>query len=546
MLGIVLAAAALLADFARNLSRLATHPAPKLAQNIEESIDVLSAALDKSKAVLRETEGRLDQSLARASSAEGALGGWGDTRDAMRRARENTVKVEMELKRIEDMLREERERYQDAVGKRKRGGGERSGLEGKIKERELEMEALRKKMEQLEKNEVKVREEKEKREEALGVEMKDRELELERVRLERVKAEEQAVGLEKRAADVSEQAEAAELALEETRRELQRMQKDLDEREKGREIMERESGEMEKKREELEELKGMMGDMEREVDDLKLELKSRDQIVNEVALESDELRSLLAARDAELKEVSTRLESAMLADVDSGGGDPEFSEMKLKEVKKNLDAEQLALSAEITKAQMASEDMSNQDVDLLGRLVKEMDAEGALMQAGLRKMESAVSIEESTGGRKNEAVDDVLESIEEALKRGDDMPVDEVLQRLSEAAEAEGQGMEMMMTDMEEERNADSVESEGGVVDLDIAEVNEEVLNRALGGGKKRWRKKKIVSETVGVAKQGEVTADMEEKKGRGRPKKKESEGKSDDGEGMKRKRGRPRKKPEV
>ena len=412
VLGIVITAAALLVDFTRTVARLIARPRQpmKSARDLDDSITLLSNALDASKAALSDTENRLDESLARASTAEAALLGIGDTREAMRRARETTQDAEEELRRITNLLAEQRKRYEEVTEEKTEAGQTRKELEKEIKSRELEIKTLRSLADEAVKAENEMKETNKFREEELTAELQKKELELEAVRAERMRAEEDAAMLETQAGTVAEKAEAAEFALEETKRELERIQQDLDARQKDRELVDLERARAAQRSKETSKLHKMVTDMERELGELQSELRSRDQVVNEFAMEADELRSLLAARDAELRDVSSKLESATSATAEPGG-DSKLSEMNLKEVKQNLDAEKLALSAEITKAELASFDISEKDIDPLDRIKKEMGAEGSLLQAGLRKAESTVWLEEHVDDRKDYALNDVLETL---------------------------------------------------------------------------------------------------------------------------------------
>lgn len=416
MLGILLAAAALLADFTRGLVHIATNPSPfkedirEGLNDVDRSIALLRTALDGSKQLLKATEDELDASIMRANSAEKALAGLGDSRDKLMSALDQAAKADMEISRIQKCLEEERKGRSLVEEGKEIAESETEQVGSDMEKREKEIDDLRAMVEEVkrwgeEKLEGHVKREVELRD---GIEESQREFE--KVKEEKERLAEEARSMEKRAGTMAEQVSAAALALEETRRELERVESELEEKRTESKRVDKESLELDKRSEENKLWKEAVENMKEELKDLQLELKERDRVVEAVALESDELRSLLAARDAELREISERLASAMTGEQERGG-DSRQSDLKLEEIKEHLDAEQLALSAEIARAKLKKSDIGADVLDEMDRLAMELEAEGKLLQAGLRKAEATMRLEEHQQQRKNGAVEDVLESI---------------------------------------------------------------------------------------------------------------------------------------
>ncbi|PXF47181.1 hypothetical protein BWQ96_02956 [Gracilariopsis chorda] len=111
----------------------------------------------------------------------------------------------------------------------------------------------------------------------------------------------------------------------------------------------------------------------------------------------------------------------------SGGGDPARSEMSLKEIKLNLKAEQLALSAEIAQAQVDSDVLSQDEVDALDMLKREMKAKKDLFKSRLNKAQTTVEKEEMNIERRDKAIDDVLHSIGPPESGGDEAMREDVV-----------------------------------------------------------------------------------------------------------------------
>lgn len=417
VLGIVIAAAALLADFTRNLVRLTTRRAslPILKNTlaeVDDSINQLQTTLDVSKSILTDTERRLDESLARANTAETALLGIGDTRDAMLQAREQTARAEEELARIKARLQKEAANMKSIEEAKIEKSAEKERLELVVGEKDGLLEQLRQRLDSIRQQGEQALEEQKQREEMLRAEVTERDEQLQSVAEERSRLGKQASDMEQQAIEMSEQVEAAERALDEAKMELEQSQAELQEQMKAQKLVGEESARAVERGMEVDLLRKQVNEMEGELGELQSELRSRDQVVNEVSSEADELRSLLAARDAELGDLTNRLESALSVQKERGG-DTKLSDLSLEEIKNNLDAEKLALSAEIGKAELASFDITESDLDPLDRLKKEMEVEGDLFQAGLRKAESTVLLEEHSESRKSEAVEDVLGSVPE-------------------------------------------------------------------------------------------------------------------------------------
>lgn len=532
VLGIVLAAAALLADFAAALARLAargsasdvavfhddgtpvSRSGPDIVDNrlsdIDRSISVLKAALDGSKQALADTEASLDATIARAKSAEAAIEGIGHSRDRLQNALDQAAAAELEVRKIQDTLEVERAKGDDVAHSLGERVQEKREVDEQVAKREVELAELTGMLEQIRESGQGALQQHLKKEERLTEELGRQDEELRRVREERERLGEEAREMERRAETMSEQVSAATLALEETRLKLEKAHGELEKRRAEQEAVEKESAEVVARSAERERMKEKLREMEGELEETRRELRTRDKIVEEISLESDQLASLLAARDAELHEAQRRLESAVAVGEESGGvgGDAKASDLSLEEIRNNLDAEQRALSAEIARAELARSDIAEEDLDPLDRVEREMEAEGELLQAGLRKAESTVKREEHLSKRKQGAVQEVLESIGREEKEEGDESLKGVLEGIS-------------VKDAESELEA-SESGDGG--DGDRVE------------GKR---------DELAVSKQAQSKASGEEskpKRRRGRPRKAAREGDVGGGDDVKKRRGRPRK----
>lgn len=473
VLGILLAAAALIAQFTRDLARIASGTSPsreEMQRGLEEvdrSIEVLRVALDGSKQALKETEDQLDESLARANSAEQALQGLGDTREKYMKAMDDAAKAEKEVERIEQCLREERDDMQGNQQAMLSARTEFKSVESEVESRERELLELRKMVEEM----------KEQGEERLkgavgeGNELREQiehiEAELEDVRTEKERIEKNAEEIEKRATTMADQVSAAALALEETRKELERVESELTKRKSESARLEMDTAELEEQTLENDKLREVMRDMEIELRDMQVELRNRDMLVSAVSNESDELRSILAMREAELREVSERLASTIANEMESAG-DPRLSDLKLEEIKANLDADQLAFSAEIAKADLVRNEIDKNDIEALERVKKEMGLDDNLFQAALRKAEASVRLIEHDEERRNDAVDDVMQSIE-----GSDVDVD--LQAIMSEASGNGEKEREYVDDIN--FSPDELDTQPGFVRL------EDLDNESIDGG---------------------------------------------------------------
>eukprot|EP00177_Eucheuma_denticulatum_P008700 GFKZ01015815.1.p1 GENE.GFKZ01015815.1~~GFKZ01015815.1.p1 ORF type:complete len:637 (-),score=136.48 GFKZ01015815.1:255-2165(-) len=426
VLGVLLAAAALLADFAKGLARvtrvqrnLSVEDLEGELRDVDKSIFLLRTALDESKRALKVTEDDLDENLMRANSAEKALAGLGDSRDKMMKALDDAAKAEIELERIKSYLAEEEESTTVVENKRKRFGAEMASVAWDVEKREKEVEEItqllddvrrwgREKLDGFAEREVQLKER-----------IAQRETEVENVKVENDRLNEEIVKMERRASTMTEQVSAAALALDETMRELERVQEELNKRKAESDQLELRNEEFEQSSSEAENLRAALHDMERELRDLQVELRERDTFVDTVAHESDELRSLLATRDAQLRDVSRQLISAAEKERERGG-DPRQSELKLEEVTSNLEAEQLAFSAEIAKAEIATSDIIQENVNVVERLESEMDVEANIIRAGVKKAEAAVLLEEHQQIRKEGAINDTLDTLN-AENQGNDL-----------------------------------------------------------------------------------------------------------------------------
>lgn len=427
MLGIVLAAAALLADFARNLARLTLNsvqpkrsPAADLRE-IDNSISQLQTVLDTSKTALTGTERQLDETLNRANLAEGAISSMGDSREAISDAKQQASDAYIRLSTVRDALQLQTARRDDVRADMTVMRQERARLQRTIDEREAEVAdlTLRLDAERAQpRADEQQRQQAEQRERALQDELDARGGELVGARAERDEMGREAELMAQRVGTLEEEAEMASRALAETRDELQRVLADVADREADLARVEQDAASALRQSVDAERLRKVVSGMERELGELQGELRARDQVVRDVEKESDELRSILAARDVELRGLSSKLESAISAEQDKGG-DSRQSDLNLEDVKSSLNTEQMALAAEIAHAELASYDIGEDDLDPLDRLTMEIGAEGGRFQANLRRAETALKRDENERLRKDGAVREILQSVEEEVDRED-------------------------------------------------------------------------------------------------------------------------------
>lgn len=428
VLGIVLAAAALLTDFARNLARLTFRNKPAASAlsaellNVEKSIASLQQALDASKNALADSEHNLDVTLSRASTAENAIAVMDDTRAALANARQQAAEVDTRLAAARDALRAQAARRNDVQVDADSLRDERDRMAVAVAQREEELSALQAQLDKLRSRDreddgdggdVTSREEEIRaREQQLLDEIHQRDAQLQETRRERSKVEEQAEETAARARALEDEATAASRALRQTQQELERLSGEASAREHELSRVERESAELAQRMKETERLREVVSDMERELGSLQEELRSRDRFVEDASRESDALRGLLAARDAEVEQLAARLDSAITTEHERGG-DPLQSNRNLQDVNDSLEAERLALSAEIAHAELAGLDLSEREVDPLDRISKQMDAEGKMLQADVRRAESRFRRQRDNDERKDSAVRDILQSVED-------------------------------------------------------------------------------------------------------------------------------------
>lgn len=418
VLGVVLAAAALLVDFAQTLTRLAMRPSPKVSilktdlRDVDASISTLQSALDASKAALAETERQLDSTIARASTAEGAITAMDDTRAAIAAARQQANDAQERLTAAREALRASNSQRMDASDAASTSARDCARLERTIAIREAELADV---CERLEKARVADTEEANNvraNEQALAEELAQREKELAQALSERDEVQRRSAELKKKAGSLEVEASAAAQALLKTENELRRVRSEVESREKEWKNFERESERVFQQSEETERLRVVVEKMESELKGLQEELQVRDDAVQSVANESDKLRSELAAREAELRELNQLLESAKAAESEPGG-DHRKSEMNLEEVKSSMEAQQLSLIAEIAKARVATGDMEDEVVDPLERVKTEVDAESGHLQADMIWANAALKKGTEEKRLRDTAIEEVMQSSED-------------------------------------------------------------------------------------------------------------------------------------
>lgn len=427
VLGIVLAAAALLTDFARNLVRLSmrsqpTRPALFAELNdVESSIASLQEALDVSKETLADTERNLDVTLSRASTAESAIASMDDTRATLASARQQASDVNDRLTNARAALRSQAESRSNARADANTLRDERDRLVLTVTQREKELNELRLQLNNIRSkdnstsdvgaspsgnNDLLLREKK------LLEEIQTRDEQLKTTLQERNEVEEKAKAAAARVDALEGEAEEASRALQETQMELDRLNREAAAREQELVRMEQESSELARRSKESDRLRDVLANMERELGALQEELRSRDRVVENAAREFDALKGFLAARDAEIRQLEARLASAISIERDRGG-DPRQSDHNLQEVTDSLEAEQLALSAEIAQAKLTGLDLSGEEFNELDNVSEQIDAEEKLLEANLRRAELKLRRQQQEQDRKENAVHDIMESVED-------------------------------------------------------------------------------------------------------------------------------------
>ncbi|KAI0560785.1 GTPase regulator [Gracilaria domingensis] len=111
------------------------------------------------------------------------------------------------------------------------------------------------------------------------------------------------------------------------------------------------------------------------------------------------------------KQLSENVGDAEKKELEEKGGDSSRSEMSLQEIRRNLRAEKLALSAEIREARVATEALS-EEVDKLQLLKSEMKAKRDGMRARLKKAQTTVNREEKEIQRREDAIGEILDSVD--------------------------------------------------------------------------------------------------------------------------------------
>lgn len=454
VLGVVLAAAALLVDFAQTLTRLAMRPSPGVPilktdlRDVDASITTLQSALDASKAALAETERQLDSTLARASTAEGAIAAMDDTRAAIAAARQQANDAQERLTAARDALRKSSSKQMDAADAASTAARECSRLERTIAIREAELADVCERLEKArladfeEANNVRANEQ------ALVEDLAKREKELAQALSERDEVQRRSAELKKKAGSLEVEASAAAQALLKTENELKRMRTEVKTREKEWKTLEVESERALQQSEETERLRVVVERMENELKGLQEQLEIRDEAVQSVAAESDQLRSVLAARESELRELNQRLQSAETAESDPGG-DYRKSELNLEEVKSSVEAEQLSLAADIARARVASGDAGDDVVDPLDRVRKEFEAESGRLQADMIRANAAMKKGTEEIRIRDRAIQEVMELSEDE----DDAAIDEIFR--FDAEDSDGDEKSWVDTSEKHGREAD-------------------------------------------------------------------------------------------
>ncbi|KAI0562019.1 Exosome complex exonuclease-like protein [Gracilaria domingensis] len=133
------------------------------------------------------------------------------------------------------------------------------------------------------------------------------------------------------------------------------------------------------------------------------------EIMKQVRYQQQLLDKQLEQTRTKLSENVSQAEKELL---EVKGGDSSRSEMSLQEIKRNLRAEKLALSAEIRQARVASDALSEEDVDKLQLLKREMKAKRDGMRAKLKKAQTTVDREEKEIERREAAIGNILDVVD--------------------------------------------------------------------------------------------------------------------------------------
>lgn len=450
VLGVVLATAALLTDFVRNLFsvslrsisrdgglKISSSLASELRQ-LDKSIELLQLALDDSKSALSDSERTLDITLSRANTADAAINAISDSHTAFTEARQQANEVAERLIDARNALRQQAAQRSQATMQVTTLQEQRDRLQRTVYERERQVADLRNELETF-KNEQDISSDADidngKREAELLLLIEQKDSELDELKKERNAIVNEASQAQVRSIVLEEEAAAANKALTETQSELNQLTKEALAREAELQKVEKTATQLTEQTKELDRLRSIVSDMEKEVGQLQAELQQRDQVVGDVSKKSDTLRALLATKEVEMTQLESKLQSlssssSLSGDAAASGNasvipfDERESDLNLQEITDSLDAQRLELSADIRQAQydlgekqqqQQQQRSENNDtpIDELDRINSQMGVDETRLQANVIKAEAELRKKEYQQRRKDEALKQVLESAED-------------------------------------------------------------------------------------------------------------------------------------
>lgn len=417
--GVLLAASSLVVDAARALTGAlppekdagarsvmrgdfseALAPTDKRLRVLNEQVKEVTARLDDAKRELMKREADLDCAVERANAAESALNtGAEDVRAQLQDALDRAHSADRALEATMGALEKERTRREEEEAVRTKMQDERDKVEDEISRR---AEAVEHMMRQVEEMQAKP-ESPELSKMTEEVVILQTSVATISAQLEQATAEVSRLAEEK--AQMQRKVEQLETQSNEAMTQLAELKAELAERREHDLAMQAELSKRADQESEILSLREAVNKAVGELADLQSKAAETDKTLG---VETDALRSRLAAREVELAELTARLD-AVQDDGTALVGDPRMSEVELEYVTANLDAEQLAQSAQIARASMMSDSASGvDDEDALRAVQQEMEVDEALLKAGLQKAQTTLNAEQQTASMRNDDVENVL------------------------------------------------------------------------------------------------------------------------------------------
>lgn len=312
VIGVVIAAAALLTDFAKNLFKLsfpsfssALYTSTNISrltselQQVDASIQSLQKALDSSKSLLQQSERTLDVTLAKANTTDKALSSAvpiSDMKLILVETRQQTSDLISKLLIVRSTLKQQlikkKSTFQEVEYLKK----ERSKLLVDIQNRKTYLNnllATSSSAEDVEK---------------LQQEITEKDLKLQNIKNERLSMEQNLQRSESKILELEQESMTISQILNDTQSQVENLALQAKEKEIEIENIEQSSTQLKVQKSETDRLKNMVKYMEGELNELQDELKQRDVRVENVSKESDSLRSLLQSKEAELTRLAVQLD----------------------------------------------------------------------------------------------------------------------------------------------------------------------------------------------------------------------------------------------